>query len=200
MTPVNSQTSGYQTAVDQELLDPYFQVPTPYSYMQQPHSQPAPFHASHSTVQPSATSGHLLFVPLSPVPYRIPPLYAPAASFTRGPAPVISILGHHSSPHPPSQTQGQTTSTRTSTGYRPSPHQFSSYPAESISHEPETIITHSTSIDAVSTNNSNSDVGHRPNPPAKGNRPGRAGTLKCARCRKQKRGTKVSTTGIVRLI
>ena len=197
MTLINYQTSDNRTVVNQELADPSFPISTPYSFTYQHHGQPATFNPNNVTFQPSVASGHSPLVPLSSVSYGTPYSY-PAPPFVRSvPAGPVSV--HHTAHQLPSLTHGQTVSTQTSAGPQSSPHQYpnDSYP-QSISRDPETIVTPTTEIDAVAVTHRTSPIKNtKPDSgrsqPGKAARPGRAGTLKCARCRRQKRGSKVST-------
>lgn len=203
MTPISYQTSDNHTAVEQELADPSFLGPTPFGFAYQYHSQPATFNPSNLTLQQSVGSGHSPVTPLSSVSYPTPYTY-PAPPFTVRSAPGVSVSGYHTA-QPPCWNQGQTASTQISAGPQSSPPQNSNvYSSNSISRDPETVVT----LDAVAVSttrspvkNSKSDCGPSVRDlPGKGTRPGRAGTLKCARCRRQKRGSKVSTTCFIRLI
>jgi hypothetical protein len=207
MNPTNCPASDNQT-VGVHISHPYStQGPTMGNLAYQPlFVQPNGFNAYHFGGQSSVTprpfeSGSFQFASNGdPQIYTSAPLFALPSTL------MSSIPTHLSGQHHLSQPHGYPTSTKIPatppSSQSQSSNLYSDQSTKSMSHVPETSVKTTIIVSPTESlvKNANSDSGQSVNnPPVSRNRPGRAGALKCARCRRQKRGSKVSALRIVKL-
>jgi hypothetical protein len=202
MDPTNFQTSDNQTA-GVYVSHPYSQGSTtgnlPY---QTPVGQPNDFNAYHLSGPSPLTYTLFESGSLQLAPSGYPQIYTSAPLFALPSNSISSIPEHLSGQHLPSQLHGHPTSTELPVTSPSSQPQFSNLYSDqtpkSIPHDPE--ISSNTIVSPMKSPIGDANGQDASNRPVKGNRPGRAGALKCARCRKQKRGSKVSAIRMLGLI
>jgi hypothetical protein len=197
MDLTNCQVSDNQTAVVQTSY-PYTQSPTMGDFVYQPvvvlqngFTTPSFSHRS-SVMSRSIESGSL-----QPASDGNSQNYTSAPLFALPSILVPSVQAHLHGQYLPSTPHEQSASIDfLATPPSSQPQASNSYPGQTTESRPRVPETSTES----QTRNAKSDSGQSAsNQPVKANRPGRAGTLKCARCRKQKRGRKVRAIRIFML-